>query len=370
MTDADGLKIAFDHRIFVVQQFGGISRYFVEMAAGLAAQSIAPRIIAPLHINAYLDDAPSWLRAGKRLPSTTTQQRIAKAADATLARPLAAAYGAPIVHETYYSEQRLAPRKAKVALTVYDMIHELQPAEFGQNDKTRNRKAAAIERADHIFCISESTKRDLISFYPDAASRSSVTLLGFSRIALNPDAVAPERSARPYILFVGKRGSYKNFASLLDAFAGSASLRSVFDIRCVGGGGLRPDERIHIARLGLNGQVHHEAVNDVQLHKSYRHAALFVYPSLYEGFGIPPLEAMAGGCPVVTMNVSSMPEVCGDAVEYAEPDDLHSLTKAMERVALSADRADALRLAGHSRIAHFSWAKCAAETAAVYRGML
>jgi glycosyltransferase involved in cell wall biosynthesis len=125
---------------------------------------------------------------------------------------------------------------------------------------------------------------------------------------------------------------YKNFEGLLAAFAASPRLSDAFDIVAVGGGAFTPEERASIEAKRLDGKFHQRNASDAELWRFYRQAALFAFPSLYEGFGIPPLEAMAANCPVVTMNVSSMPEVCGDAAEYALPGDQASLTVAMENV--------------------------------------
>ena len=361
------MRIAFDHQIFATQEYGGISRYFVRLASGLAVQAdTTVRVVAPLHLNAYLAEAPTGVASGRRLASTRLNCRIARLVDVLLARPLQANFRPDIVHETYYAPRREAPVGARIALTVYDMIHEKFPHLFADAERVASDKAAAVARADHIFCISQHTRADLIAFHPLAASKSSVTLLGFDpvpRVAASP----PER---PYLLFVGQRGGYKNFAGLLEAYAASPALRGGFDLVTAGGGRFNELETASIRSHRLEAQVRQVQVDDAALRQLYAGAAVFVYPSLYEGFGIPPLEAMAAGIPVVGMNISSVPEVCGDAAAYAEPDDPDSLQRAIEGVALSAGETVRLIALGTARLTHFSWPKCIDETATVYRTLL
>lgn len=363
----ENVHIAFDHRIFAYQTHGGVSRYFAGIIGNLPRHGIAPKVLAPLHVNAYLGRLPPGTVWGWRVPPSRVASGLASRIDSVLHRPLAAAWRSHIVHETYFGAKRLAPNSARIALTVYDMIHELFP-HYWPGDATIYNKRRAIERADRIICISESTRRDLIDIYPDTADRAVVTLLGYDQ----PPSSAEKgvQAGRPYLLYVGQRGGYKNFAAVLKAYAASPALRCDFDLLCIGGGPFSPEEQEAIAGAGLTDSVRQESADNDQLQQCYRSAALFVYPSRYEGFGIPPLEAMAAGCPVAASNASSIPEVCGAAVEYFDPDDVDSIGAAIEAVALSAERAETLRVAGHQQVSGFSWDKCAAETAVIYRSMM
>jgi glycosyltransferase involved in cell wall biosynthesis len=276
------------------------------------------------------------------------------------------AYRPDIIHETYYSTAAPPIDRARIVLTVYDMIHEKFPDDFVAEDLTARHKQAAVERADHICCISQSTRNDLIAIHPSAAAKSSVTLLGFDPIRPT-SAVATKMHDRPFLLFVGQRAAYKNFAGLLEAYAASPLLRADFDLVAVGGGPLLPAECDAIHRHGLDDRVQQFDADDDALHRWYRGASVFVYPSLYEGFGIPPLEAMAAGTPVVAVNVSSIPEICGDAAAYAQTGDPDALREAIESVVYSTELANTLRSAAADRLTQFSWAKCAEQTALVYR---
>jgi glycosyltransferase involved in cell wall biosynthesis len=362
------LRVAFDHRIFAFQKYGGISRYIVRVAENLPEFGVQPKIVSPLHVNEYLRDMPRGFVWGRHIAATDKNIRRAFVTSEVLHRPLALAFGADIVHETYHHPRHVAPKRAKIVITIYDMIHEFYPVGEASDGVTRN-IAAAVKRADKIICISESTRRDLLKFHPEAADRTEVIWFGFDQNSLPASAASPH--PRPYLLYVGMRWrGYKNFHGLVSAMGSSQALREGFDLVCAGGGAFSAEELQLIESAGLAGKVFQQDVDDEVLHALYRHAQVFVYPSLYEGFGIPPLEAMAADCPVVAMDISSVPEVCGPAAEYCYPDQPESLRTAIERVAFSPERAEALRAAGRERLKLFSWRECARQHAELYESLM
>lgn len=373
------MKIAFDPQIFSLQPYGGISRYFVETATRLAAlPDTDVSVLAFAHLNAYLAAAPQRAVVGRAIPVLPQGARsILARANTALARGWLARHPVDIVHETYYLSRPLSkPGRAKTVVTVLDMIHEKFPSLSAGSNPIANRvaadKRAAVQRADHIICISENTRRDLIECLGIAPERTSVVLLGFSlqvSIAL-PPGPPPALGGAPYVLFVGKRGDYKNFATLLRAYAGS-TIRRDFLLVCFGDEPFSQAELNAARELGIApDRLRHFRGSDDRLALFYRHAALFVYPSRYEGFGIPPLEAMSFDCPVVCSNTSSLPEVVGDAARTFDPDDADALRLAMEAVLGQPDLAEDLRRRGRRRVAMFSWDECARHTRAVYASLL
>jgi len=366
------LRIAFDQQVFLLQEFGGISRYVCSLSEALSCNpDVKVRIFAPLHHNGHLAGLSPALASGWRIPRVPKTARPVFALSAFLARRAIRRFRPDIVHQTYYSANAFAPEGARRVITVYDMVSERFPAEFGGNRFTGTKKIA-VSRADHVLCISESTRRDLIELFGVAPGQTSVVYLGYDDLVPSADAsTRAQAGSRPYLLYVGSRGGYKNFEALMRAFASSSCVRSGFSVMCFGGGAFIPDELELFRQLKLSDMhVRQISGNDEMLTSMYMDAAAFVYPSLYEGFGIPPLEAMSLGCPVICGNTSSIPEVVGDAGEYFDPNDIESMRGAIEAVLQSPGRSQELVMKGHARRALFSWQRCASETLEVYRSIL
>jgi glycosyltransferase involved in cell wall biosynthesis len=367
------MKIAFDHQIFGWQEYGGISRYACELAGQLATsyrQEV--KIISPIHITNYLEDAPKDLGiVGIRVPAFKRIGRLYREINSLLAPSAMRRYDPDIVHETYYAKKGISSGRAKVVLTVYDMIHERFPEYFSPLSPTRQEKAAAVRRADHVICISEQTRADLIDILGINPEKTSVVHLGFSLTKKPLTNNEGKKLSRPYILYVGNRSGHKNFAVLLSAYATSQMLKNEFDLICMGGGGFSLKETELIKKLHIPLEnIKQVSGGDEVLGQYYSEARAFVYPSLYEGFGIPPLEAMSFNCPVVCSNMSSIPEVVGDAAEYFDPADENSMKISIERTVSNDVLRQELITKGKRRAASFSWERCAFETLNVYRKVL
>jgi glycosyltransferase involved in cell wall biosynthesis len=174
----------------------------------------------------------------------------------------------------------------------------------------------------------------------------------------------------PYLLFVGLRSGYKNFEGFVEAFAVSKKLKDRFHVVCFGGGAFSTTEKDNFKELGVEKYVHQVSGNDKMLVNYYRNATAFVCPSLYEGFGIPILEAMGLSCPVVCASTSSIPEVAGDAAVYFDPNDISSIQSVLENTLFNKDLLTDLKKRGLQREANFSWDICADETLSLYRSLL
>ena len=366
------MRIAFDYQTFFLQSYGGISRYFTRLASGLLDFDQQVKIFAPIHRNNYLSALPQGIENGrfiKQFPPKTA--RLINAYNQFSCRYKIAKWSPDVVHETYYSRMGPAPKHCPTVITVYDLIHELFPQEFSVQDSTREVKRRSIERADHVVCISENTKQDLMRLHGTPADKISVVHLGFDQFTEGTIKILPTCfGTKPFLLYVGQRGAYKNFTGFLKAVSLSNKLLSDFEIIAFGGGKFSAAESALVESLGFGPhQVQQVSGNDDLLGQYYRSARAFVYPSLYEGFGIPPLEAMTHHCPVISSNSSSMPEVIGVAAEYFNPTDIEDMRRAIENVVYSESRLDELRKEGLARLPHFSWKKCSEETLAVYRSL-
>ena len=388
------MRIAFDHQAFCLQKTGGISRYFCRLAEQLEQTKPADDVgvFAPLYRNQYLRELSKNLVHGysvKDYPAKTAGLLVK--ANGWLAKSQIKGWKPDVVHETYFSQNGSAPKACPVVLTVFDMIPELEAiasqAKLGtttdQTAEFASAKRVAVQRADHIICISEHTRGDLLKLYQVSEKKVSVVYLGCE--SANEQSAAANtttntstkhdtsrtRQSRPYLLYVGLREGYKNFEQLLRAIAQAPALLAEFEVLAFGGGALTTTEQQIISTLGFKPtQVRQQAGDDTALNEAYQNAAAFVYPSAYEGFGLPPLEAMARNCPVISSNTSSMPEVIGSAGEYFDPQSIYSISHAIEAVVFSKDRTQELIKLGRERVKRFTWQSCAQETRAIYQTVL
>ena len=369
------MRIAFDHQAFCLQKMGGISRYFCSLAVELLWQGEQAGIFAPFYRNVYLRDVPVEAVHGRAVRDYPPRlASLAVAANGWLARPMMRRFSPDVVHETFFSKRPSAPGAPAHVLTVFDMISELLALDTPTPETAlrKTAKYAAVARADHVICISDYTRLELIRLFDIPAHKISVVHLGCDSPSGDPGAIAPGAATgdRPYLLYIGLRGGYKNFAAMLKGIAASERLTRVFDVIAFGGGAFSAPERAMISELGFSvGQVRHAGGGDREMSRLYRGASALVYPSRYEGFGLPPLEAMSYGCPVAASSAAAMPEVIGDAGEYFDPERPDSIAPAIERIVFSQERTDELIELGRMRAALFTWKRCADETLGVYRSL-
>lgn len=335
--------LLYDGIVFNLQSIRGISVLFSEIISRLPRASyelVGFRAAPP----ATLPDATYTYRAPRLF------ERYRRATYAGKAE---------IFHSTYY---RLpAERSATVVTTVHDFVYE-RFAPLSRRLVHGVQKRAAIAGADRIICVSESTRRDLLEFVGHEYHDRTVVVPLAAGEAYHPVL----RTARlPQVLFVGSRGDHKNFGAVVDALA---SLRDL-SLLCVGGGTFTTDERTLLDRR-LPGRYRGAGyISDAELNLEYNRSLCLAYPSLYEGFGIPVLEAMCAGCPVVAVNASSIPEVAGDAAILLERGSAGEIRGAIESLLVVATR-DALVARGSARAAGFSWDETYRRTVSVYEELL
>ncbi len=364
-------KIVYDYQTFALQKYGGISRYFYEIATWIAAKSeFEVQILAFAYLNQYLKQCPPGLVTGFSVPRIPKVQKPLSILSRELSRLFLHNNPPEILHETFYSPRNLASKQTRIVTTIYDMMPEKFPEIFAQIFSTEVRRQC-VQRADRIICISEHTKSDLIEIFDVDPMKVSVVHLG-SSFKVNDLANLPDPPvADPYILYVGTRPACKNFDRLLKAYAASNRLKTDFKLVCFGGDSPRKQELILAQELGVNeNNFLHFSGDDHLLASLYKGATAFIYPSLYEGFGIPLLEAMSLRCPIVCSDTSSLPEVAGNAADYFDPYEVESMTAAIEKVVYSTQRAQELINLGDERVKMFSWETCARKTCEVYRSLL
>ena len=269
--------------------------------------------------------------------------------------------------------------RCRSVVTIHDCIHLMFPQYL------RNRAAyvyarasmwSAARQAQRILTVSEASKRDIIHFFNVPPEKVVVVYNAIEeRFAQTPSGDAIERVREryqlnhPFVLYVGNIKPHKNLVRLIEAFA-ELRRRGFDELKLL----IIGDEisKLPALRRAVHSHKLHKHVRflgyleDETLASLYRLASVFVFPSLYEGFGLPPLEAMASGTPVVTSNVSSMPEVTGDAAVLVDPYDVHSIVEGIERVLRGPELSAELRRKGFARAREFSWERSVERTRQVY----
>jgi glycosyltransferase involved in cell wall biosynthesis len=258
-----------------------------------------------------------------------------------------------------------AARSRRIVVTQHDCTHERFPHLFRNTDAFIRIKRKILSMADAILCVSHSSQQDLLHFYDVDEARTHVVHHGFSPLEEDP-AMKLAEPVDPYLLYVGSRTDYKNFMLLLEAYA-QAGLAENYRLVAVGGGPSSAAEETRITQLGVAGRVClMSRAGDQALAKLYRNASLFVYPTLYEGFGFPPLEAMSLGCPVLANRTSSIPEICGKAAFYFQSQDPAELAAALISTLQDADGLREKRRLGYEQVRLYDWSRTARRTLEVY----
>lgn len=366
------MRILYDHQTFTLQEYGGISRYFFELIKRFNGIDDSCKVSVSLTNNSYLNP-DTYLGVHSFLPNRKFKGKL-KMMNFVNERNSLYKLGKgdfDVFHPTYYDTYFLDKiGKKPFVVTFLDMIHEKFSTQYSEitDGKLFMQKKTLLESANKIIAISECTKRDIIDIFNVSGDNIEVIYLGNS---LHNTSTKDSPIVRePYILFVGNRSMYKNFLFFLKTVA---DLLVTNDIKlvCAGGGRFSEEENRAIADLGLTDKVIFKSFNnDRILSNLYSNALCFIFPTLYEGFGIPILESFACNCPIVCSTGGSLPEVAGDAVVYFSPDDQASMYKAIADVVSSESLRQSLREKGAERLKQFSWDKTYLQTVDLYKSIL
>lgn len=352
-----------DEQIFAVQEYGGISRMFAELAEQYTTDPSLGVHLQPLDAvvaNHYLLDDAGLAAALNVRPARNHYSALAH----YFARGRRRA-DIDLLHSTFYLPRGLGDyRDVPKVVTVHDMIPELL-------ERTRRRldlltwKRHYLTHADHIICVSESTRRDLLKVYPDIRAPITVVHHGVDK-QFSPDVPPISGFPDDYVVFVGNRSAYKDAPALMRAFAGMYRDFPGLSLVFVGGGPFSRSERRTIESLGLGQVTSQVSLPEGHMASAYAHAVMCVFPSQYEGFGLPALEAMACGAPLILARSSSLPEVGGEAALYFPPGDGDELADQMRLIMSEPAERRRLRTLGLERVKGFGWNRAARQTADVY----
>lgn len=360
------VKILFDFQGFR-QRFGGIPRYYYELIKGLHNKDHKAEL--PLlftQCEYILSDARfsgvnpigfNSFRGRNRLNSLLTL--ISK----EYSKYLLNKKEFDIFHPTYYDPYFLSKLKKPFVLTIHDFVHE----KFIQYDVDEiAKKKILIEKADHIIAISENTKSDIISYYAVPEEKISVIYHGYN---MPNELEYKDNTFGKYLLYVGSRHGYKNFDRFITAISPLLKEDKSLKLICTGSS-FTGSENQKFRSLDIAEQLLLISANEQELNSLYKNALLFVYPSLYEGFGLPILEAFANNCPICISNSSCFPEIAKDAALYFDPSDEHSIYKSVKAGIADLKSRERLIKAGKLRLLDFSWDKTVSETIEVYESLM
>jgi glycosyltransferase involved in cell wall biosynthesis len=341
----------------VYRHLRGMRRYFGAVTAGISTHFGAAAVV-------YSPD-PLCAGTAHYIRAVEYRQHQPLRLNQMVVSALSIVLHPAILFNAYYTN--ITTRAAQV-FTLYDMTPERLPQYFSPeirgNRRFMDEKKRCLHQAALILAISESSARDALDYYPDLdAGKIVVTPLGVEGFFFDTPDTTPPVNEKPFFLFVGHRMLQKNFSRLLIAFQ-KYGLAREYDLHVISPTGFTAEEEAELRSMDLQDCVHLlVAPGDDVLRESYRRSVAFVYPSLYEGFGLPILEAMASGGIVATSHVSAMPEVGGDVTFYFDPYEPASIADCLWRVArLSPEQRTARIAQGIARARAFTWARCQQQT--------
>lgn len=332
---------------------------------------VRPVLPFPFVNSIYAEGSPAfaaqrrWQALGFR-PSHALVRDLGGWIDRRLERALLRSARFDVFQPTYfrdYFSDLLGDRP--FVLWVPDMIPEIFPETWERSP--HDDKNALLPRAAAIIAISATTRRDLQRFHAIPDERVVVAPLGA------PFETPPVRPAPPlpdeYLLFVGKRPGYKNFLRFARVVGALMQRRPSLHLLCAGGGGLRDEEAEVFRAAGCLDRVSVRKPDEDELQWLYRRARVFVYPSWYEGFGLPILEAFAAGCPAALADSDVFREVAGDAAVFFDPLDEDAMRAALERLLDDEALRRHVLARAATRLLDFTWRRMAEQCAAVYRSV-
>ncbi|MVT10618.1 glycosyltransferase family 4 protein [Chitinophaga tropicalis] len=357
------MEIFLDNIVFTIQKAGGVSVYWYELLQGICRSGLPVSFLnARLNPENIFEQRLDY-RQHHCIRESWIPSRYLRYMPLRHTLPETAVF-----HGGYL---RVSPQKNVVnILTIHDLAHERGLAvNFPRGLANISQKRYGIKKADGIICISDSTRRELLHFYPRTDPRKVKVIYHGISDTFHPCHEGEEPlpllppGFGPYILYVGARNNYKNFAVALEAMR---LLPSRYKLVAAGGGPWNKRDSLLIEQK-LAGRYHiAERVSPSNLNLLYNYAWCLLYPTSYEGFGFPPGEAMKAGCPVVTANTTSMPEVTGNAGLLADEISAEAFAEKILLLENETYRQRCIQ-AGLAQAKLFTWDRSVQETICFYK---
>ena len=363
------MRIVFDSNIFLKQKDGGISGYFINVSRELTKTNVKHFFFAFFSKNQKINKLKSkfnFIIISRSYGFQTVLEKI----NFFFEKLFFKFYKPSLIHQTYYCYTK----KYKIPLitTIHDMIPELFHKKFYfEKDLIKNKKKA-IYNSDHLICVSNNTKKDLLKFYNNLDEKKiSVIYPGRGNYENFYQREIPKKikfiKNLKYILFVGKRGSYKNFNFFLNSISNSKKITRDYKVICFGSNKFNNEEINNYTKNGFSkNSVIHISGNDYTLGCLYRYASLLANPSLYEGFGFPPIEAMSLNCPVISSSTGASKEILNNSVLYFNPESSNEIMFKCEDILYNEDLRIKLIDKGFKHSLNYSWKKCTKEITDLY----
>ena len=363
-------NIIFDYHVFLTQKYGGVSRYFIELYKEFSKLSdVKVNIPLKYAINEYAKrEGVDYIKVRDDIVKKKYLYKYYAYRNQQNIKKYLQKNDVNILHSTWYSPYVYNIKgNHKLVFTVHDMIQELFYPDADQFDI--NRKRRAIFESDIVLADSYNTKKDILNIYPEVnENRIRVIHLGVNNLS-KPRKIDVHLNTQKYILFVGTRERYKNGVFILNSMS-NVLIKQKVSLVFAGGGKFNNTEKEVIHKLGIDDKVVQIDVSDSELAYLYKNAECFVFPSKYEGFGFPILEAFAHECPVICSNSSSFPEIAEDAAQYFEIDNSDELERKVLDVLNNESLQNDLRERGKQQVKKFSWKLTAEKTLDVYQELI
>lgn len=351
------MKILFDHNIFY-QVYGGASKYFVMMMKALPEGCWSSTAL--FSCNEYAREQKIMRTFPKRFPG---QANLLEHLNRPYTQYIINRQDFDVVHQTDFDNYFYKNLGNKPLVVTF---HDANMSTFNPHPEIVARQKKALERADAIIAVSHNTKKDLLSLFDVNDSKVHVIHHGIEK---NTTAVNRHKIEFPYILYVGFRAKYKNFDRFIETFSQYHMIFPDIKVVCTSYP-FSTIEKEKFAKLNIGDSIINIPANETVMKSLYQNALFFIYPSLYEGFGMPILEAWQNECPVALANASCFPEICQEAGMYFNPNSTEEMLSVMISLTENEDLRKDLVLKGMDRVKLFSWERSAHEHYKVYESLL
>ncbi len=375
------MKVFFDHQIFLTQKVGGVSRYFYNLKKALVENELCEvDNWALIYRNTYIGRGNgafylnnTGIKKIDKLIGTSTGLKYLGMINEKIALHRFQRKDCSLIHATaddagYISKSTV---KRPLVVTVHDLIPELYPSHFYDIKTWLKMRHDTFKMADHLICISESTRKDLKAVYGFSDDKISMVYHGpadYMSKGREHVLTSPFNGEwQKYLLYVGDRKTpYKNFWAMVENLRPYIRNWEELKLVCVGAE-FTAQEKSAFAKLGLTDAVLSVQAREDELFSIYQNAECLILPSIYEGFGFPLLEAMKAGCPILSSNSSSLPEVGGDGALYFNPVTFEGFVTQLDKLLYNEPAKAQIKLNQPGRLEKFSWRKTAEQTCNVYK---